>query len=269
MTEIKYNIKCTLEDLIKSVLTSITKNYLYTMKYGGIKIKTKGGSGFLGIRHRFTAEERFLSNLDLKDKTIYDIGSHIGILTIFFAKSSGKTGKVIAFEPNPENYIKIQENVKLNNLDNVQILNIGIGDKQETKTLVFIPYDPAKGSMKKNIQSDILKKRGSKSLQVEVDTLDSCLEANKLPKPDFIKIDVEGMEYSALIGMAETISKYKPSLYIEIHVIDKERKIENIQRIIKFLDLYRYSIYHIESEQWVTDHNAQIAMDGHIFCKYK
>jgi hypothetical protein len=126
---------------------------------------------------------------------------------------------------------------------------------------------PGSGSMEKYIQLQILKEIGHKSLQVEVDTLDGCIEANKLPKPDFIKIDIEGMEYNALLGMAETISKYKPPMYIEIHGADKESKIENIQRIVKFLDLHGYSIYHVDSRQAVTNNNAQIAKEGHIFCK--
>ena len=166
-----------------------------------------------------------------------------------------------------EKDIRIHKNVKLNGLDNVEILNIGIGDKRETRTLV-VPHDnSARGSMEKNIQLQILNKKGAKSLQVEVDTLDGCIEANKLPTPGFIKIDIEGMEYNALLGMAETISKYKPSMCIEIHGADKESAIEDVQRIVKFLDLHGYSIYHVESEQEVTDNNAQIAKEGHIFCK--
>jgi len=264
---IKYKIKYVLIGLMKSVLTPIAKNYIHTTNFGGVAVKLKGDLGFLRIKHRFTPEERFLSNLNLKSKTLYDIGSHIGIFTIFFAKTSGKTGKVIAFEPNPDTYIKIKKNVELNGLDNVQILNVGIGDKQEIKTLVVRRNMPGTGSMEKNIQLHMLKERKAKSLQVKVYTLDGCIEANKLPKPDFIKIDIEGMEYNALLGMAETISKYKPSIYIEIHGTDKESKIENIQRIVKFLVLRGYFIYHVESEKVVTNNNAQIAKEGHIHCK--
>lgn len=267
MREIKHKIRYTLTGSIGPILTRVTKHYTHTITYGGIALKVKGGFEFRRVSRRFTPEERFLSNLDLKGKTIYDIGCHIGILTIFFAKSAGKTGKIIAFEPNPETYIRIQKNVELNDLDNVEILNIGIGDKRETRMLVVHGDNSAKGSMEKNIQLQILNKKGAKSLQVEVDTLDGCIEANKLPKPDFIKIDIEGMEYNALLGMAETISKYKPSMCIEIHGADKESAIKNVQRIVKFLDLHGYSIYHVESEREVTDNNAQIAKEGHIFCK--
>ena len=261
-TGIKCRIKYILMGLIKPILTPLTKNYTYTNNLGGVSIKLKGGLGFLCAKHRLTPEENFLSNLDLKGKTIYDIGGYIGVLTIFFAKTSGETGKVIT-----KTYARIKENVTLNNLNNIQILNIGIADKRETKTLVVRPSVPGTGSMERNIQQHMLKEKRVESLQVGVDTLDWCIETSKLPKPDFIKIDIEGMEYSALSGMTETISRYKPSLYIEIHGADKESKIENIQRIVKFLDLYGYSIYHIESGQAITRDNAQMAKEGHIFCK--
>jgi len=263
----KAGIKYVLMGLIKPILTPLTKNYTYRDSFGGVSIKLKGGLGFLCAKHHPTPEENFLSNLELKGKTIYDIGGYIGVLTIFFAKTSGESGKVITFEPNPKSYAKIKENVALNNLDNVQILNIGIADKRETKTLVARSSVPGTGSMEKNIQQCILKEKSVESLQVEVDTLDCCIETNKLPKPNFIKIDIEGMEYSALLGMRETIGRDKPSLYIEIHGTDKESKIANIRRIVKFLDLNEYSIYHVESGQVVTNDNAQIAREGHIFCK--
>ena len=262
-------IKDALRNLIRYVLTPIVKNHIHTIKFGSVAITVKGGVGFLRVIHHLTPEERFLSNLDLKNKTIYDIGSHIGILAIFFAKTSGRDGRVIAFEPNPESYLKIRQNVELNGLDNVQIINIGIGDKRRTETMVVPRNISGWGSMEKNIQLHILKLRGAKSLKVEIDTLDKCIEANKLPKPDFIKMDIEGMEYNALIGMAETITKYKPSFHIEIHGVDKESKIKNIQRIVKYFDSHGYSISHVESEQMVPKNNAQIAKEGHIFCVYK
>jgi FkbM family methyltransferase len=255
-------------DLIKTFLMPVTKNYIYKIKFDDKKIILKGGLGF--FRPNFNKGERFISNLDLRGKTIYDLGSHIGIFTIFFAKSSGKKGKVIAFEPNPECYIKTQTNVELNELENVEILNIGIGDKRETKPLFIHHRDDLRGTMKKDFFSLIQKEKGSKgsrSFQVKVDTLDDCIKENNLPKPDFIKMDIEGMEYNALLGMAGTIKKYKPSIHIEVFSALEENKIKHARRIVKFLSSYGYSIYHIETKQMVTNKNAQIAKGGHIFCK--
>jgi len=216
---------------------------------------------------RLKKEAKFLSKLELRDRIIYDIGSYIGILTIFFAKSAGKSGRVIAFEPNTVNYKKLKTNIRLNELKNVGIINIGIGDKQETKNLAVHPFACATGSMEENIQAEILHDSDPKTMLVEVDTLDNCIKEIKLPKPDFIKIDIEGMEYAALIGMKEAINKYKPLLYIEIHGANEERKLSNIKRIFEFLYLHRYTIYHIESKQMVKSENIQIAKAGHIYCR--
>lgn len=175
-------------------------------------------------------------------------------------------GRVISFEPNPETYLKLQNNVQLNQLNNVKTLNIGIGNKQEIKTLAARKYYPGSGSMEDCIKSDILREQ-YKTFQVEVDTLDNCIEKIDLPKPDLIKIDIEGMEYNALLGMAETLSEYKPLLYVEIHGSDEKNKIENIQKIVRLIDSHGYTILHVESKQKINNANFWIAKEGHIFCE--
>ena len=257
-------MKYYMKSMIKACLLPITKRLCYSIKYGGVRLKLRGGLNFLRFK-RLDQEEQFLCNLDLKEKIIYDVGSHIGILTIFFAKKCGG-GRVISFEPNPETYLQLQNNVQLNQVNNVEILSMGIGDKQEIKTLAVRKYYPGSGSMEDDIKSDILREK-YKTFQVEVDTLDNCIEKKDLPKPDLIKIDIEGMEYNALLGMAETLSKYKPLLYIEIHGSNERNKIENIQKIVKFIESHDYSIYHVESKQKIDDNNFLMAKKGHIFCE--
>jgi len=115
-----------IKGLIRSLLEPVVENHVCTIKRGlGRGFKIKGGffsSFFLFLRREdLTAEERFLLSLDLRRKTAYDIGAYIGITTMFFARSVGNSGEVIAFEPNPENCMKLQENVALNSLHNVRI----------------------------------------------------------------------------------------------------------------------------------------------------
>lgn len=259
-----------IKGLIESMLEPVVKDHVCTIKRGlGRGFKRKGGffsSFYLFLRREdLTAEERFLLSLDLQGKTIYDIGAYVGITTMFFARSVGNAGKVIAFEPNPENCLKLQENVRLNSFDNVRLMKIGLGDREETKTLTVRCYESATGSMKEEVKSRILKEWHSKCFQIKVYPLDVYIEENNLSKPDFVKIDVEGMEYNVLLGMKNTISKYNPSLFAEIHGVDVKSKIENVQKIVEFLDLYEYSIYHIESRKTISTKTLQIAKTGHIF----
>ena len=92
-----------LKEVIISVLRPLAKNHIYTSRSGLTKgLKQKGGLGFIPKRP-LTREEKFLLGLDINGQTIYDIGEHAGIFTMFFARSVGKKGKVITFEPNPWN----------------------------------------------------------------------------------------------------------------------------------------------------------------------
>ena len=70
-----------IKGLIKSMLEPVVKDHVYTIKHGlGRGFKIKGGffsSFFLFLRREdLTTEERFLLSLDLRRKTIYDIGAY-------------------------------------------------------------------------------------------------------------------------------------------------------------------------------------------------
>jgi FkbM family methyltransferase len=261
-----------LRNAIRSPLKLLLQNVgypTYTAKHGLAKgFKVTGDLGFLQLKDWTVTEECFLQSLDLKGKTVYDIGAHIGIMTMFFSRAVGKVGRVVAFEPNPGSCVRLRQNLDLNRLKNVEIATVGLGDKRETKTLVFDRFSAGAGSMDDEIKSKILSEKGSKALQVqaEIYTLDEYVKTNRWPEPDFIKIDVEGMEYKVLMGMTEIIHNYAPDLFIEIHGVTEAVKLENVQRVVEFLDSCTYTIDHVESGQTISMTTAYIAKGGHIYC---
>ncbi len=256
------------KEIIISALRALLKNHVYTVRHGLAKgLKEKGGLGFISQTMPLKQEKRFLMDLDLSGQTIYDIGGYEGVFTLFFARAVGRNGRVITFEPHPENYKNIKLNIKLNNFDNIKVYQIALGKKRGKATLAFRDSELARGSAQEDIKAQILREKRAKTIQVEIDTLDNQITTNNLPKPDFIKIDVEGLEMDVLLGMSETIKRYKPKLLIEIHGAYIRRKIENAQRVVKLLTANGYSIYHVESgEMNITPSNAQIAKEGHLYC---
>ena len=254
-----------LKEMVISVLRLLVKNRVYTYRRGLAKgLKLKNGLGF--FPRPLTQEDTFLMNLDITGQTIYDIGGYVGIFTMFFARSVGKKGKVITFEPNPLNYSIILEHLKLNNFDNVEVHQIALGKRREKGTLTVRKSETGTGSLQEDIKASILQEKDSETIQVEINPLDSQITTNNLPKPDFVKIDVEGLEMDVLQGMSDTIKNCKPKLFIEIHGVDVQRKIENVQRVVDFLIAREYSIYHIESGERITASTAQIAKEGHLYC---
>jgi FkbM family methyltransferase len=263
----RYGGNARIRRIVIPLVKILTGNMVYSIQFGNRKIKRKGGVEFLRLSHRNMLEEQFLSSLDLKGKTVYDIGAFAGILTAFFSQNVGDAGKVVAFEPNPDNYLEVKKTVKLNDLKNVIILNIGVADTAGNATMAVRYNAGATSSMDPSIKKDILSEKFTGVLQIAVDTVDHCLIANDLPSPDFIKMDIEGMEYPALKGLDKTIKKYSPEMYIEIHGVDRESKIANITRIMELLKSYGYDVFHVEKQSSVTLENVEIAKEGHIFCK--
>ena len=257
-----------LRRLIASALKFLFRNHIYTLRQGlaqGYKIK--GGLGFLKPYREPTAEERFLMNLRLDDKTVYDIGGYVGITAMFFSRAIGETGRVVTFEPNPGNAAAIRQNLALNHLRNVEVIEIGLGVGRETKTLIYDPNDLATGSMNQQIQTRLMTVQ-NRQIEIAVHSLDDYVETNHLPPPDFVKIDVEGMECDVLRGMQKIMTRYQPQLFIELHGEGDSGKLTNVQNVFKLLTACHYAIWHVETAQMADIKNIAVIREGHFYCTH-
>jgi FkbM family methyltransferase len=241
------------------VLRFILRNQVYVARSGLIVgLKRRGGFGFVP-KKTLTREHMFLKSLDFKGKVVYDVGGHVGLVTMFFARETEETGRVVTFEPNPQNYNAILDHIELNGFTNVQVIQIGLASKRET--LKFVVTDSALGTADPSKQKHLLRQEGVKVFQIEVDTMDNQITVNNLPKPDFVKIDVEGLEIDVLRGMSQTISNYRPEIFIELHGTSE-------QEIAEFLLSYNYNIYQIEDGIDITQQNINM-VHGHLYATSK
>lgn len=132
--------------------------------------------------------------------TAIDVGANVGFYTIRWGALVGRTGRVIAFEPNPDSYAYCRENILLNGLHNsVEVRPVALSDHAGFATLYSDPGAQA--------QASLFNKTGTISADVPVSTLDeqcSDIVAN------LIKIDVEGLEPNVLKG-AQGILKRSPA----------------------------------------------------------
>jgi len=243
----------------------IFSNVTYTIRHGlAAGMRRKGGLGFLPMHVDDTAETRFFRNLDLAGKTVYDIGGFEGVLTLFFARQARE---VITFEPNPRNYRRCVENVRLNNLANVRVLNRGVSSAAGELEMIYDPLMPGAASANDEIRRQIRSSvKTAQTLRIPVGTLDSDIAAFNLPQPEFIKIDIEGMELHALQGMSRTLAAYHPRLFIELHGAEMPDKIENAIAVIKLLEEHGYSIYDVENAAYITSAAVQAPPPSHLFC---
>jgi FkbM family methyltransferase len=248
--------------------------HVYTVRVGPARgLKRQGGMGWLPAfvprGHEWGAEEALLEQIDWSGMTVYDVGGDQGIFTLFLAQCVGPAGRVVVFEPNPRSYRRILTNVQLNGFDNVRIMPIGLGERAEKLTFIFPQSEPARGSAAQSVRTQVAQESNAVACEIEVAALDDEMARGFLPAPDFIKLDVEGMEWHALRGMRRTIAQHRPRLFIEIHGSDVDDKIANVRRVVSLLEEMGYDIRHVESGASVSSANAAIACRGHLYCTHR
>ena len=150
------------------------------------------------VREKFETE--YFKSYIKPGMTVLDLGANIGFYTLLFANLVGKEGRVFAFEPEPNNFSALEKNVKLNGFTNTTLVKRAVSDKTG-KTDLFISESMGRHTIynTKNVR---------KIIKIESVALDDFLE--KYPKGiDFIKMDIEGAEYAALLGMSLILKKNK------------------------------------------------------------
>ncbi len=242
----------------------------YTVHHGLLKgMKRKGGLGWMPqifSPGAVTAEHMFWHDLDLSGMTVYDVGAFHGLVTLFF---SSRAKQVVSFEPNSANRKRLLENIALNKITNVTVRPVGVGSKPATCQMARTPLMPGGASVDARSVDRLLKAGvGAVVEEVSIVTLDEEIPRAGLPKPDFIKIDIEGLELDALQGAVKTLEVYAPVLFLEMHGETVREKKRKVQEIVDFLweNGYR-NIHHIESNSGITPANAETAMEGHLYCK--
>lgn len=141
--------------------------------------------------------------------TVVDIGANNGFFTLIMAMLVGGTGRVICFEPNPYTFVKLNENLRINNYKNITPVQKAISDSSGIARISNLS-DSALNSCILNFEEE--------SIETETMTLDDYFSNNNIGRCDLIKMDIEGSEHFALKGMMQTIRKnWHIQLIIEVH----------------------------------------------------
>ncbi|MDR3740871.1 MAG: FkbM family methyltransferase [Terracidiphilus sp.] len=146
-------------------------------------------------------EEDHLAALPLLVKpgmVVYDVGAHSGYYTLALARMVGATGHVFAFEPESRNVHYLRCHVELNGLRNVTVVQVAVSDKTGMVGFEDIHF--------------------SKKSQYLVPTmsLDEFIAAGH-PLPSFIKMDIEGAEWLAMLGATAILKKAEVAWMLATH----------------------------------------------------
>ena len=176
----------------------------YAEVFGNKLFLSKKGLA-LSISHYGTYEE--LESKIMEEKIemgniVVDVGANIGLHTLNMARIVGNTGQVFAFEPDPSNFEILKKNVKINNYKNIILEQKAVGDKHGRTTLYQSDH-PGKHRIFPQTE------QAKSEIQVELTNLDNYFDSDMIDKINFIKIDVEGLEFSVLKGMKNILKNSK------------------------------------------------------------
>jgi FkbM family methyltransferase len=189
-----------------------------------------------------------------KNAVCYDIGSHHGFLAGVMAVNGAR--KVYCFEPNPENIAKIEKVCSLNPGRALQIVKAAVGSTDRTARFEVLPTSSMGKLADSTFQEDVV---GANHFDVAVRSLDSMIDTKEIEPADFVKIDIEGAEYDALVGASRLVDEHRPILLIEVHSFDL------MQRCNEWLRERRYACRIVELD--LQDPTAETFRVCHILAR--
>ncbi len=188
----------------------------------------------------FTKEPETLEWIDnfekKKDLIFWDIGANIGLYSIYNALKN-KNSTTISFEPSTSNLRVLSRNISVNNLENkIKIFSTPLSNK-ENQFLIMKESNFIEGgalnSFGENFNYEGKKFKSKMKYQIFGTTINYLIKSKILFIPDYIKIDVDGIEHLILKGSNLYLKNKKiKSLSIEINENFTEQYI-NVLKIMK------------------------------------
>lgn len=143
--------------------------------------------------------EKFLKKHIKEGDTVLDLGANIGYYTCLFAQIVGKNGHVYAFEPESYNFGILEKNIKENKFQNVTLEKKAVSNKNGIVKM-FLSESTTDHRIYDSHEN-------KEFVNVDMITLDDYFKKNV--KIDFIKSNIQGADFSALMGMIDLLERSK------------------------------------------------------------
>ncbi len=188
-----------------------------------------GNPGYFLGSYKLSKQKKLMEFLK-GGSIFFDLGAHVGFFTLLVSHLVGDQGRVVAFEPNPENIKYLKKHVEWNKKKNITVFEAAVGDQT-----CLVSFDPCPRSAMGSVCP-------TGSITVQMLSLDYLYKAGKVPAPHTIKIDVEGSECVALKGAQGLIAECRPVIFVSIHGDELE---QNCLSLFEELD---YRVDYIDGE---------------------
>jgi FkbM family methyltransferase len=171
-----------------------------------------------------TPDVLLFTQLAKRSSVVFDIGANTGLYTILSSRSNPNV-KIFSFEPNPNNFHRLQDNIKVNELTNAKPFQLAVGSGEGAISF-FVPRTQFISDTSSAVRQFSEKTYGGKlkwnEITVRQTSLDNFCAQEKVADLNLLKIDVEGYEMEVFKGAQITFEKFRPIILCEIFP-DEER----------------------------------------------
>lgn len=203
-----------------------------TIKFKKYQITYTSKEEFKILSNEIFIEEIYKTKLNTTSPTILDIGSHIGLSIIYF-KDIYPEAEIIGFEPNPNIFPILEENIYSNALQKVKLYNIALAEKESKRDLYIDTSGEgafSTSSFRKNAWNG---KQNTRAITVKCNKLSLYITK----EIDLLKIDAEGAETEII---RELYNSGKLSMIKNIIVEYHPTKHSNIKNILNYLKSFKH-----------------------------
>jgi FkbM family methyltransferase len=190
-------------------------------------------AAFFTGRYYDMATQSLLCKLLKPGDTFVDIGANEGMIALTAAHLVGPSGTVIAFEPNPGPRSFLERAIARNDITNIRVEDYGVGFPAATLPLTVPRVNSGQGSFGRPDPNagevDVV--------ECQVKPADPLLADYR---PSLIKIDVEGFELKALIGIRETLERSRPPVVMEMVSRHLQRAGTSVSEVRDFMTALGY-----------------------------
>jgi FkbM family methyltransferase len=137
--------------------------------------------------------------------TFVDIGAHVGFMTLLGARAVGPAGRVLAVEPATTNFALLRANILNNGLSNVEALQAAALDRTGTAKLSISPFNTG--------DHRAYPVPSTNTEEVTALALDDVIPADVVV--DVVKVDAQGTDHRAILGMRRTLARSRSVLLVE------------------------------------------------------
>jgi FkbM family methyltransferase len=182
----------------------------------------------------------FLKKMIATGDYCLDIGAHLGYYTLELSRLVKAEGRVYAIEPVSKFHHTLQKLLQKKNVHNVTLYQLALGGRTAYVEMGI----PKLNNMKKFAYARVMETSPHLSYaeteRVKNEQGDELFE--ELPRLDFIKCDVEGLEVPVFSSMMRTLGRHTPVLLCEL--AEKKERI----KLYEMLSPLGYRAYSLENK---------------------